>query len=796
VVRMLNAGPATLAGLRWLASVGAAPVDAWAVAMGWRQTAAYSHAARLTAAGWAQSCSMTRGAGSLIYPTRAGVQVAEIPASPLACAPAPTTWAHCQACAWTAAWLTARDRRIIGARELLLDDSWRGELEWLERGGMKRRGHRPHLVAGLTPAGALMPIEVELANKSNARLRAILALHASWIAARKTAAVIYTARPASSPTVYAGKRLRSGSKPSARPFESSCSKRSPKPQSRRAPPHLQFRQTKAKLENGWSADAPPHRGSDRSSALDELGGDRHSGCLAAAQAQLAVGPEPLPAGDRRGAAGGGLRQCWLVDRGDVPRPAHCALGGGAALGRRWRLIDLGAGEELRNHELSRRWVWEPAPDRPAGERRYLRSQGELVHERSWPARVEYVSMTSRGDRGPRLPLGAGQHVVLFGATGAGKTTTARRLIAARTLAQKSALFVLDQKGDDDDVEQMKRLAAAAGVAFVLLDAQDPSTDRWQPLWGTPDGVAARAVEPIKQSEPYYYDVLRRHLDIVCKVLHAADRWPPSVPFLVDACAPVRYPQVVAIAQGLSEEHHRLARRAKEHARYVSSPKGTDDLSGGAFRLEVALADLQDAAEQAGAPWTLLLDEFGAVIKMAAQRGVAILQRGRSHGGQVVVITQSAADIEALTQQPGLLASLTDNFAGVVAHRQTSPESRDWLAKLMGTRAIWQTTNQTGGHGTQHTGSGSARRVREFRIGADVFSSLGRGEAVIYTPLAGDPARAEILPIGLADDKPQRIDQHGRRHPCEMPAHPEESLPQRAIEPSSEAPSSEMDPDSL
>jgi hypothetical protein len=31
-------------------------------------------------------------------------------------------------------------------------------------------------------------------------------------------------------------------------------------------------------------------------------------------------------------------------------------------------------------------------------------------------------------------LGAGQHIVVFGATGAGKATTARRLIAARTLA--------------------------------------------------------------------------------------------------------------------------------------------------------------------------------------------------------------------------------------------------------------------------------------------------------------------------------------------------------------------------
>jgi TraM recognition site of TraD and TraG len=163
--------------------------------------------------------------------------------------------------------------------------------------------------------------------------------------------------------------------------------------------------------------------------------------------------------------------------------------------------------------------------------------------------------------------------------------------------------------------------------------------------------------------------------------------------------------------------------------------------------------------------------------MAAARGMAILQRGRSHHGQVIVITQSAADIEALTGQPGLLASLTDNFAGVVAHRQTSPESRDWLAKLMGTRALWQSTQATAGHGSQHSGRGSARRVREFRIGSDIFSGLGRGEAVIYTPLAGDPARAHILPLQLADQQPARIDHGGSRNPCEAPVHPEDTFPE-------------------
>jgi hypothetical protein len=189
---------------------------------------------------------------------------------------------------------------------------------------------------------------------------------------------------------------------------------------------------------------------------------------------------------------------------------------------------------------------------------------------------------------------------------------------------------------------------------------------------------------------------------------------------------------------------------------------------------LALADLHDAAERAAAPWTLLLDEFGAVIKMAAQRGVGILQRGRSHGGQVVVVTQSAADIEALTGQAGLLASLTDNFAGIVAHRQTAPESRDGLAKLIGTRALWQQTQATAGN--RHSGRGIARRVREFRGGSDVFSTLSRGEAVMYTPVAGDPTRTRVLPVRLPDAEPSRINPSGQRHPCETAVHAQEMLP--------------------
>ena len=79
---------------------------------------------------------------------------------------------------------------MLAPREVLLDDGWRGELEWRERSGVRRRSHRPDLV-GLLPPGVSLPIEIELSSKSRARLRSVLSLHAAWIAAGKSSAVIY-----------------------------------------------------------------------------------------------------------------------------------------------------------------------------------------------------------------------------------------------------------------------------------------------------------------------------------------------------------------------------------------------------------------------------------------------------------------------------------------------------------------------------------------------------------------------------------------------------------------------------
>jgi len=275
----------------------------------------------------------------------------------------------------------------------------------------------------------------------------------------------------------------------------------------------------------------------------------------------------------------------------------------AVSGRRWRMQDLGAGEDLRQHELARRWAWQPRPRRLPGERKYIASQGEIVHVRPWPHDVEYVPMTTDQDSGARLPIGEGQHLFECGGTGTGKTTTARRVLAARTLVHHAAALLIDQKGDPEDEHQLRRIAAAAGRPFVLFDPRDQHTDRWQPLWGTPADVAARAVEPIKKSEPYYADVLRQHLNLSVAVLYDADRWPPSFPFLVDAAHANRYETICDLADGLDAEHHAaLKRRVEEHGEWVSSHDGRKDLAGGLIRLELVMgAAWRDVLTPRGTP---------------------------------------------------------------------------------------------------------------------------------------------------------------------------------------------------
>jgi hypothetical protein len=186
----VSPGPSSIIGLKWLASVGPSPMGAWGVAMGWSRVATYSHAQRLRRVGWVAIRERPRGEGSLVYATPTGTRSCAAQAAVIQRSPSAVSWPHCDASAWTAAWLSSRGRPVIGAREMLFRREFRGDLKWRERGQLKQLGHRPDL-GGWLPDGRIFPIEVELTHKSPARLDAVLSLHAAWVAAAPSPAVMY-----------------------------------------------------------------------------------------------------------------------------------------------------------------------------------------------------------------------------------------------------------------------------------------------------------------------------------------------------------------------------------------------------------------------------------------------------------------------------------------------------------------------------------------------------------------------------------------------------------------------------
>lgn len=179
--RVLQPGPRSLDGLEWIARVGATPLEAWQVALGWSRRAAYSHAARLIDAGLIRRDRMTHGQGSLLAVTRTGAALAASRSSTanLGAVPptSPTSWAHFVAAAWVAAWFTARGRTWIGEREMRRAGGWsRTVVVPRPAGAPRKTHHRPDL--GTWSGDVPLAVEVELNPKSTDRWRAILGMYA------------------------------------------------------------------------------------------------------------------------------------------------------------------------------------------------------------------------------------------------------------------------------------------------------------------------------------------------------------------------------------------------------------------------------------------------------------------------------------------------------------------------------------------------------------------------------------------------------------------------------------------
>lgn len=475
----------------------------------------------------------------------------------------------------------------------------------------------------------------------------------------------------------------------------------------------------------------------------------------------------------------------------------------ASFAARHRRRALGAGGELRRYELDRRGLrsWWRARDvrreaQERGERTLIATQGELVREQ--PITFRTVALQADGT----MPVAAeqGRHLFICGVTGRGKTRTIERIVGFRVRDHGAGLVVIDPKPDRDLAAFLRALAARCDRPFYLVDPRATTGASYNPLAEKdPSAAAEIALAGLEFSEPYYHAGALLHLDTVARVLHAR-HGALNVSLLASAAGLQAEAIVRDWARGtdVDERAQRYydelaAERDRKKAvagtvlriQAVAQRRWSDtlgpDASGNALSLlaalreraivlirpvagegreearvvaGMALADLNAACTQLTQDhdhWIAVMDEFSGVVSPPAMEHlIGLYQRARSAGGQLVMATQSVADLAAFTERPELTDSLAENFGSLIAHAQQSQTSREWLSMYMGTTELWQSTDRTANHGVAD-GTGSTRRAREFRVAPDTFRELGRGEVITYTaPAAPTRGTVTLLPSPPSD----------------------------------------------
>ena len=471
---------------------------------------------------------------------------------------------------------------------------------------------------------------------------------------------------------------------------------------------------------------------------------------------------------------------WMADRFAAVVVAF-ATGLVTVTGAKWHHDDLRAGGDIAAHARRRRTPLSAL--RARGDRRRIR-RGRLVTKRGL-----VVGRDHRG-KAVHIPVGhrSGQHTLVLGATGSGKTVT-QAWIAGRLIEAGHAAVIVDPKGDRMLRDELHRSARRTRRHFREWTPDGP--DAYNPFaHGSDSELADKALAGETYTEPHYQRQAQRYLGHATRALRAARR-PVTLASLTEAMDPRRLEAIgrclddhqqaeqlhdyldgltAEQQRGLAGTRDRLAILAESDvapwlAPHDAGGPGIDLLRSVKhgevvyFRLDadrrpllsamVAAAIVQDlltvAAQLQHHPLAtlVLVDEFSAV----APDGIArLFGRGRSAGMSLLLGTQELADLHP-PEHPNLADQVLGNVTTLIAHRQVVPDSAEQIAAIAGTRGTWVHTQRTD-HRLNGTGSaqdtGTRTRGREFAVHPDEIKQLPTGWAVVACPGRTQPRIARVL----------------------------------------------------
>lgn len=408
-----------------------------------------------------------------------------------------------------------------------------------------------------------------------------------------------------------------------------------------------------------------------------------------------------------------------------------------------------------------------------------------------------IGRTARGELVcvPRGSAESGAHVLVPGATGAGKTTSLAALLVEYVVRSRFGAVVIEAKNDAALLRAAESAAEAVGVPLRLIAPSGPCgydplargsvDERSERLiaaqaWGSEDADFYR-----QAASPFLRNVLRA-LDaagVPVTLAAVAERCDPDElenlvceldspelrEELIRATGALRADEKRAIV-GLRARLRNLATsefarawldpgragvetvdlRAAIEAREVVYLRLDTDRTGNVGRTiaQMALLDLGAVASALmgrGAGTFVAVDEFGALEAPALDR---LYTRGRAAGFSVALGTQTLADLRAAG--PAVRERIGATTTAVICHRIGGQEDAEWVAQAIGTVPTWETTAKTNRLGLA-SDEGTRTRGYRFEVNPSELQRLGPGEAVVAR--LGDPserrsARVHVVPPWL------------------------------------------------
>jgi hypothetical protein len=381
---------------------------------------------------------------------------------------------------------------------------------------------------------------------------------------------------------------------------------------------------------------------------------------------------------------------------------------------------------------------------------------------------------------------SGRHVLIPGATGAGKTTSLAALLVDYVTRSGFGAVVLEAKIDRTLRQSAERAALARDAEFHLLSPGGPST--YDPLahgsvderserliavesWGSDDAAFYRqAASPFLRlvlrtldhsTQPVTLATVARYCDPdELENLAVTVESPDADLEVTNTVRSLRSDQQRAIA-GLRARLENLAssefaecwlnpvragartfdlREAIERRQVVYFRLDTDRTGNvGRAIAQMVLLDLGAAASALmgeGVGTFVAIDEFGALEAPALDR---LYARGRAAGFSVAVGTQTLADLRAAG--PAVRERVGATVSSIVCHRIGEQADAEWVAELIGAVPTWQSTIRTDGFG-HPTAEGTRTRGYRFEVNPSELQRLERGEACIARLDHSGPRRAQ------------------------------------------------------